>query len=190
MKYKVIQKSALKTIKWSGGTSTELFIYPENADFKKGDFCFRLSTATVEVDESVFTSLPNTRRTLMVLNGVLELEHEDQHNATLNKFEQDTFNGGWNTKSFGQCVDLNLMTKSNCKGTLSAIFIENEEKQFNDLREHTIVYAYSNDIVLKLENQNITLEEGNVCIVENVNTLCVTSNTKSEFIICTVQTSE
>ncbi len=41
---------------WSGGTTTELFIYPEVAEYSERNFDFRISTATVEVEESNFYS--------------------------------------------------------------------------------------------------------------------------------------
>jgi environmental stress-induced protein Ves len=54
---------------WSGGITTQLAIYPKDANYKKQNFQFRISTATVEIEESVFTKLPGVSRKLMILNG-------------------------------------------------------------------------------------------------------------------------
>ena len=45
---KIIKTENWKTTKWSGGTTSEIFIYPENALFKKGNYEVRISIATVE----------------------------------------------------------------------------------------------------------------------------------------------
>ena len=54
---------------WAGGATTQLYIYPEHADYSRRDFIFRLSSATVECERSEFTSLPEVDRILMVLRG-------------------------------------------------------------------------------------------------------------------------
>jgi len=66
---KLITKEQQKTSKWSGGTTTQLAIYPEDADYGKRNFTWRLSTATVEAAESVFTSLPGIDR-IIKLKGI------------------------------------------------------------------------------------------------------------------------
>ena len=119
MSHTFIPSSSVKTIEWSGGTSSELFIYPKGSDFKVGNYCLRLSIATVEVETSTFTPLPDVNRTLMVLNGQLRLKHQGHHETVLNPLEKDQFSGDWETKSWGKVTDFNLMTKGNCTGVLT-----------------------------------------------------------------------
>ncbi|MDG1146724.1 MAG: HutD family protein [Crocinitomicaceae bacterium] len=144
MPHHFIPSNSVKTIKWSGGTSSELFIYPEGSDFKTGNYQVRLSIATVEVETSVFTSLPGVNRTLMVLKGQLHLKHEGQHETVLNPLEKDQFSGNWNTKSWGKVTDFNLMTKGNCNGVLNGYSLKetqtlslhsSEQKTFIHIRE-------------------------------------------------------
>lgn len=97
---------------WSGGMTTELFIFPETANFHTGDFNLRISIATVETEQSTFTPLPGVDRTLIVLKGQLRLEHEDHYSIDLEEFEEDRFKGDWKTTSFGQVTDFNVMTKN------------------------------------------------------------------------------
>ena len=106
---------------WSGGKTSELFIYPKEADFKQGNFSLRISIATVEVESSQFTSLPDVQRTLMVLEGTLKLEHDGQHSCELLPFEQDQFSGNWSTKSWGKVTDFNVMTKNETKTIVQKI---------------------------------------------------------------------
>ena len=44
------------TSKWSGGETTELYIYPADYQYKKRDFLFRISRATIPKEKSIFTN--------------------------------------------------------------------------------------------------------------------------------------
>ncbi|MCC7453932.1 MAG: HutD family protein [Crocinitomix sp.] len=113
MPIELIRKSQQNCATWSGGTTTQLFIYPRNETYSNLQFDFRISTATVEVETSTFTQLPGVRRTLMVLDGTMELSHQHHHTKQLQRFDLDEFMGDWQTNSIGKCTDLNLM----CRGT-------------------------------------------------------------------------
>jgi environmental stress-induced protein Ves len=127
MNFEVIKASENKTTNWSGGTTTEIYISPEGSDFQKRNFDFRLSIATVDVEESTFTRLPGVKRTLLVLNGELHLKHECQHEVFLKKYEQDSFLGDWNTKSKGKVTDFNLMCNEKTIGKITPIHIDKNQ---------------------------------------------------------------
>lgn len=106
------------TINWASGTSTELFIHPSKGSFSDRNFIFRISTATVEAEESTFTFFAGITRHLMILKGELELIHEGRYTKHLKPFYQDTFSGEWNTHSKGKVTDFNLMLKEGATGRL------------------------------------------------------------------------
>lgn len=106
------------TVNWAGGTSTEMFIYPPDGSFAERDFVFRISSATVEVEESTFTFFEGITRHLMILEGHLELMHVHRYEKILRPFDQDTFSGEWDTKSKGKVTDFNLMLKNGAEGKL------------------------------------------------------------------------
>ncbi len=114
---------------WSGGTTTELFIYPEGATYEDRNFKFRLSTATVETNTSEFTPLKGIKRTLMVLHGQLKLKHEGQYEKELSLLQKDQFDGGWNTSSEGICVDFNLMCRGTTEGFVVGFSLKKKEKK-------------------------------------------------------------
>lgn len=114
----IIRKQDQKTSQWSGGTTTELFLYPADGSYADRNFLFRLSSACCEDTESVFTSLPGVNRILMVLDGRLSLCHQGKRKVTLAPGDQDHFTGDETTKSTGGCVDFNLMMKQNTEGNL------------------------------------------------------------------------
>jgi uncharacterized protein len=105
----ITPKEKQHTTKWSGGTTTELYIFPPQAKYTERDFEFRISTATVEAETSTFTSLPNYQRILMVLVGVLKVDHAGHHTITLSPLDQDIFDGGWETTAEGKVTDFNIM---------------------------------------------------------------------------------
>jgi len=107
------------TIHWASGTSTEMFIYPSDGSFADRDFLFRISTATVEAEESTFTFFEGITRHLMILKGELELIHEGRYTKHLKPYDQDTFSGEWSTRSKGKVTDINLMLKGGANGSLT-----------------------------------------------------------------------
>ena len=111
-----------KSGQWSGGTTHEIAIYPDGADYLERDFIWRLSTADSDQDESSFTKLPDFDRILMVLEGNVVLAHGDQRSVDLGPLEQDTFDGAVKTKCFGNLKrDYNLIMRKGCQGRMEVI---------------------------------------------------------------------
>ena len=119
MEYEIVKSESINIQKWNEGTTKELYIYPPSANYKSLDFDFRISTATVETEESSFTNLPSVLRELMVLNGEIEIKHKNHYTKKLRQFDIDKFEGDWETSSKGKCVDFNLMTMRDTNGQLS-----------------------------------------------------------------------
>lgn len=119
--FELKKKKDFNTSNWSGGSTTELYIYPENSSYKDREFLFRISTAEVSLEHSCFTSLPGYSRYIMPLKGEMELKHKGHHHIKLNLFEQDYFQGSWDTESKGKCTDFNLMLKEGLNGGIDVI---------------------------------------------------------------------
>ena len=126
MKHRIYKKSDLNISKWSGGTTTQLGIFPEDSVYLERNFIWRLSTATCDLEESDFSKLPDFDRVLMVLKGSVVLAHKDVRVAKLAELEQDSFSGAYKTKSFGKIVDYNLMVRKGNKGTLEVLTPESQ----------------------------------------------------------------
>ena len=158
--FKIIKKEHLKTNKWSGGTTTELFKYPENSLFANRDFDVRISTATVEDEYSIFTPLPGIHRTLMVLEGEIELQHKNYHSIKLAPFQSDKFEGDWHTECFGKCVDFNLMTTKNTNGKIDFLQLDINDffKIKNDLKNQIVfIHIYKGEASIPNLKTNIHL---------------------------------
>lgn len=113
----ILPASQQHTSSWSGGTATQLHIYPEESTYASRNFLFRISTATVDTETSTFTSLPGFKRILMILNGGLSITHQHHHTKQLGPFETDTFDGSWETSAIGKVTDFNLMMAEGIKGS-------------------------------------------------------------------------
>ncbi len=122
MKYQVVKKEEQRTSKWSGGSTTEIFIYPEDANYAERHFSWRVSSATVELEESDFTPLYGVKRWIMPFDAPLLLKHRNQqkllYEILLKPFEAHCFKGDWDTRSIGKTRDFNLMLKEGSYGIL------------------------------------------------------------------------
>lgn len=181
---KVLTQDQFITTEWSGGKTTQLYIYPENRNFADREFDFRLSTATVEIDESIFTTLEGVHRTLMVLSGEMKLIHENQHENLLKPFEQDVFEGDWLTKSIGQCVDFNLMTKGDVVGTVTHFCGPLNMSFSNAANLPAIVYVVDGVLKVHSESKDFNLKQNELLILHpNENIDCLSENDSNILLI-------
>lgn len=163
----IITNSAYKTSSWSGGKTTEIFIYPPNSSYQARDFQIRISSATVEVGESNFTKLPDYNRVLMILSGQLEINHTGEYSKVLKQYESDYFSGGWETSAKGKVVDFNLMTPKDMKGEL--VYQEltpDTEFIFRNSQKHTLLGLYLLSGKLLSKNDNRVINPQDLLIVQ------------------------
>lgn len=107
---------------WSGGATTQIAIYPPDAVYADRDFLWRLSSATVELEESDFTPLEDYQRWITVLEGSMTPTHDGGCPIELTAGKVHEFDGGSRTRSVGRCTDFNLMLrKGKCRGALRAL---------------------------------------------------------------------
>ena len=168
-----ITTSLYKTSKWTGGTTTELFIWPIGAAYENRDFLWRLSTAKVELKESDFTKLTEYERVLIPLSGDLELKHGNQPYFTLKQLQTHRFDGAWDTKSRGCVRDFNLMLKKgSCRGDAEAIVLEKSTSLYCDgedlLHRDRYLYCVDGDACLCLKGQCLTLAQKESIFIQGV----------------------
>lgn len=101
-----------KASNWSGGTTKELLIWPEGADYGKREFEVRISSATVELEESDFTPLAGVTRYITPLIGGFTLTHPGEQPVVMGPMaEPYRFSGETPTHCVGKATDFNLMLK-------------------------------------------------------------------------------
>ncbi|MDR3255319.1 MAG: HutD family protein [Synergistaceae bacterium] len=144
---------------WSGGRTTELFIYPETAKLEERNFYFRVSTATVEQEESIFSRFPGYVRHITPLAGGMKLIHGGRYAATLRPASVDIFDGSWATRSFGKCTDFNLIHRPEWMGRIGTLAHSGELRCPQS--GFTIVYARHGAILeIKKGDEKFTEELG------------------------------
>lgn len=109
---RIVRKTDFKTTEWSGGKTSEIFIWPVDGNYTEREFDWRLSSATVDVPESDFTSLEGFDRYISVLEGELDLTHEDGVSHIVSGQKVYHFSGGIKTHSVGKARDFNLIYKT------------------------------------------------------------------------------
>lgn len=132
MKCSLLKEENYNISKWTGGKTKELAIFPRASKYLDRDFIWRLSSATVELEESDFSKLPDYNRVIMVLEGSVVLTYDGKKTVRLKELEQDSFDGASRTKSFGKITDFNLMVRKGGDGIVDIIRPEGEAAEFGD----------------------------------------------------------
>lgn len=156
MQYRIITPEEYETGVWSGGTTTQLAIYPPGASYADRNFIFRLSSATVDTEQSEFTHLPDYDRWLMIFEGSARLVHDSEKEVTLNPYECDAFDGGISTVSFGRVTDYNLMLRKGGTGSMKAIGLDENIKEIRIMPQGEYQSGFAG-IFLRGEYAQITL---------------------------------
>ena len=165
------------TSKWSGGVTTELFIWPEGASYAERRFDFRISTALVELEESRFTSLPGVERYLTPLcESGFSLAINGRAPVRLGKGSVLRFSGADDITCYGSGRDLNLMLKGRvgdmkCLPACASYWLGKAEFAF--------VYA-AEGMSVSLTDENgtaiVRLEAGGFARISGSGCLSVTGN--------------
>lgn len=166
-------KKSFSVQAWSGGTTTELYIHPAKGSYAQRNFDFRLSMATIEVEHSEFTPLPEIARKTLILEGEIQLSHEDRDAFPLRKFEVASYDGAWRTSSDGMCSDFNLMTQGTTKGELDGRILENGEQVVLPRSAHAFVYVHAGRIAVVSGSNAEVVEQGSLMKADSSQALIV-----------------
>lgn len=184
MKTSIRSTQHFLTSQWSGGSTTQLYIFPANASYAERNFELRMSTAKVEVGESTFTALPGVHRKLMILEGEISITHEGQYSKQLKLFDVDAFSGDWKTTAIGTCTDFNVMTTGQQQSELYHLAmgaISSYKLKPKTTCKHLFLYATSGNIHLQLMHVNYILEAGNLLVIENLGASSISIHSAEAF---------
>lgn len=158
------------TTRWSGGSTTQLAIEPRSAVYADRDFLWRISSATVELEESDFTPLPDYRRFISTARGDMILSHNGGEPVTLHPLDVHAFEGGDDTRSRGRCTDFNLMLRrGKADGDLRSLRLTAEPRRFAaDARaEVLLVYCAQGSCTAACGAERCALRAGESVSVRN-----------------------
>lgn len=162
MEIKILKEEDYTTATWAGGKTTQLYICPEASQYQNLDFKFRISSATVELEESVFTKLTGVRRFISPLDGSLLLTHNHEEAIELNPYEVYEFSGGIETRSYGKVRDFNLMLANGASGVLkSAVDMDRKLLINYDQEQEFCIFLYldAGTIEIKVNHKEVRLAQ-------------------------------
>ena len=143
MRIQILRQADYTVSAWAGGVTTQLAIWPPQAQYAARSFDWRVSSAVVGAEESVFTRLPDYARHLAILDGQLRLRHNGGGELTLHPFTPHVFDGADETRSCGTCTDFNLMLRKGiCEGLLQAKILAQGERWSGCYRESSVRSTY------------------------------------------------
>ena len=184
---------------WSGGTTTQVAIAPAGAIYADRDFLWRISSASVDLDESDFTALPDYHRWISTLKGGMTLSHEGGEKIVLAPYEVHQFDGGVDTHSWGRCTDFNLMLrKGKCQGVVRSLKLaagEQANVSFESAPSEQfpaadlLIFCGEGKATVTLGDEQVVLEGLHSALVKNavgVN-VCVECAEDAAFMIAEVQ---
>lgn len=179
-KFTVLTPGDYVTTRWAGGSTTQLMIAPPGAVYAERDFLWRVSSATVELDESEFTPLPDYRRFIATLRGDMTLSH-DGGAVTLHPGDIHEFDGGAATRSAGRCTDFNLMLrKGEAGGSLRSLDLTPGQAAFRveDRAETVLLYCADGAVDISCGASRRRLDAGKTLLIqdaagESLDLICV-----------------
>lgn len=118
MKVEKISLEKQRSRRWSGGVAVDVFCYPQGSTYEDWNFEVNVSTAVCEDLDSVFTHMEDTKRYLMIFNGIMQITHPNRYTRCLMPYECETFMGDWDTISKGKCNDFNLLCRGGWDGAM------------------------------------------------------------------------
>ena len=151
------------TTEWSGGKTTQLVIEPGDARYADRDFLWRISSATVESEESDFTPLPDYHRVIATLQGEITLSHNGGEAILLRPYELHRFEGSDRTHSSGRCRDFNLMLRRNrAEGSVTVIRVTEQERRIcpEPWTESMLLYCAEGRCMVCAEGEGLELGKG------------------------------
>ncbi|WP_051131468.1 HutD/Ves family protein [Oscillibacter ruminantium] len=185
------------TTRWSGGTTTQIAISPAGACYPDRDFLWRVSSATVELDASDFTPLPDYERFLSTLQGSILVSHDGGTPLTLTPGNIHRFDGGAATRSEGICTDFNLMLrKGKCSGEMRCLHLgEHGAAKLSRTvalereRYSFLVYCVEGDGELSLDGETVRFSKGEAVLAQKGEPL-LRSGGASVFMLCEMTETE
>lgn len=150
---------------WSGGITSQIAISPAPARYADRAFLWRVSSASVELEESDFTALPDYRRLIAPLRGAMELRHNGGAAVVLEPYQVHGFSGGDITHSKGRCTDFNLMLRRDrADGSMEALRLpEGGENWSPDPKAEELLFCCAEGTVVV---GTVKLQEGESLYLE------------------------
>ncbi len=166
---------------WSGGSTTQVTIFPSEASVVEQNFIYRISSASVECDSN-FTKYPNFTRYIMTLDNRIEIFHNNDC-VKLERYDIHRFDGALNTTSKGVCNDFNFIVSEVFESEMN-LLVDGEYCMEN--YSHYIFYALE-DSVVEVNSAMVDLKKHCAIIIKDVEILNVKLFSSAMVVACMVK---
>ncbi|AYN03315.1 HutD family protein [Flavobacterium sp. 140616W15] len=146
---------------WSGGLTYEYMIYPKTANYAERDFIFRISSATIEQEPSIFTRFKGYHRYLVMLDNSLHVE-VNKDKKLYEKYEIMEFNSDDEVTSYTKGIDFNWMVSEKVSHHKLKITSSNQNSNA------PVVILFSlHATVIKINEKPYDLNPYDLLVIEN-----------------------
>ena len=184
-----VNKKDFKTTEWSGGSTTEYFIYPEDSAYADRKFKARISSAVIEDEKSVFTYLEGVERYLAPLEGDVTLKINDE-SVILFPYDIIQFYGNDTVLSEGCCRDFNLMLKHTGGGMQSVKVYKDSNYEYTiSGYSITVIYCFEGEAEILGDSCKKITDRDNMVVIfneENKEESVTLSSDNKNIIICDI----
>lgn len=176
MKIKVITSNDYKVSTWAGGKTRELFLFPPGATYKVGEFGYRISSATIDLETSKFSPLDGYHRLITPLNQELKLLNISE-NVSVSKLPYDVykFEGSDHVESQSKCTDFNLIYSDDFEGSM---FPLNQNESLELLLNNTYLLYATQNLTLSIvkdeqEIEHLTVSKDDSVLIQDIESTCI-----------------
>ena len=164
----IIEPEQFKTYTWSGGKSTEMYVYPKGKNFKDKDFSFRVSTSTFSDLKSEFTDYTGFHRFILPIKGELTINNKEFPNHKLETWMNCDFDGGLETTAEASvgCKDFNFIVSNKDRGDL--MVIEHDISLDKDSKDAYFICFATHDYHLRTIYEDLDLKANTLFITNEV----------------------
>lgn len=168
MTLKILKKEDYKASKWSGGDTTEIFIYPEDSTLEDRNFIFRISTATSPENKSIFSDFSGYYRYITTLDNKLKIIHNDEEKV-LSPYKIFYFDGKDEAYSASSVTDFNLILKKGYAATYRTESIC-EKVELNFGEGIKLIFIPEGNIKMSTEDGTSILKKLETVLIQNEET--------------------
>lgn len=187
MTIRILKKSDYKTTNWSGGTTTEILIYPDGSTLDERNFDFRVSSATCLSEKSLFSDFSGYNRYITSLDNELILFNQGEK-KNIKPYQIFFFDGDDETYSQSSVTDFNLIIKKGLTGSLRSESINDATLRISD--GINLIFFPEGQYVGKANGERFELESFDALLVTGDEEITLESNDDKNKRILIVEVEE
>ena len=188
MKLRILRSADYKKVPWKNGrgTTSEILISPNNAQFPQDPFDWRLSSALIQ-EPGEFSTFPGYDRTLLLVEGRELLLHSENPSKLIKLSEGDVYSFAGEAQiraeiTCGPVKDLNLIYRRRIKSNFKTIHLSKKDQKI-PMKGLNLIYVVQGSIVLPENGQNVAATGDTVFIEGKKHLLHLQANESEAWVV-------